>query len=148
MGGSSGQLRTVGGTVAFPVPAEVAFDYLVDPVNRPQWQSSLASVTDVRGEVGPGQTWTDVTKPGLRPAMRTTAFDRPRAWSEDGTWKVVTAILALTFTPTTTGCDVGFRFRITGPGPVRALGLLASAASVLPVRADLRAAARILGDRG
>ncbi|CAB4756002.1 unannotated protein [freshwater metagenome] len=141
-------LRTVGGTVAFPVPAEVAFDYLVDPVNRPEWQSSLASVTDVRGEVGPGQTWTDVTKPGLRPAMRTTAYDRPRAWSEDGTWNFVTAILDLTFTPTATGCDVGFRFRITGPGPVRALGLLASAASVLPVRADLRTAARILGERG
>ena len=135
------------GAVRFDVPAEVAFDYLVDPVNRPQWQSSLASVTDVRGEVGPGQTWTDVTKPGLRPAMRTTAYDRPRAWSEAGTWRFVTAILDLTFTPTSTGCDVGFRFRITGPGPVRVLGLAASAASVLPVRADLRTAARILGER-
>ena len=115
-------LRTVGGTVAFPVSAEVAFDYLVDPVNRPEWQSSLAAVTD--------------------------AYDRPRSWSEDGTWKFVTAILDLTFTPTATGCDVGFRFRITGPGPMRALGLLASAASVLPVRADLRTAARVLGERG
>ena len=45
-------MRTVGGTVPFPVPAEVAFDYLVDPANRPQWQSSLAAVEDVAGEVG------------------------------------------------------------------------------------------------
>lgn len=142
-----GHVRTVGGTVAFPVSAEVAFDYLVDPVNRPQWQSSLASVTDVRGEIGAGQTWTDVTKPGLRPAMETTAYDRPHAWSEVGTWRFVAAVLDLTFTPTATGCDVGFRFRITGPGPVRVLGLLASAASLLPVRADLRSAARLLGER-
>ena len=75
-------MRTVGGTVPFPVPAEVAFDYLVDPVNRPQWQSSLAAVEDVTGQVGVGQTWTDVTKPGLRPAMRTTSYDRPPwTWS-------------------------------------------------------------------
>ena len=146
-GHSGGRMRTVGGTVAFPVPAEVAFDYLVDPANRPEWQSSLSAVTDVQGEIGTGQTWVDVTKPGLRPAMRTTAYDRPRTWSEDGTWKKVTAILDLTFTPTATGCDVGFRFRITGPGPVRVLGLAASAASLLPVRADLRTAARILGER-
>ena len=138
-------LRTVGGTVAFPVPAEVAFDYLVDPANRAEWQSSLASVADVRGEVGVAQTWTDVTKPGLRPAMRTTAYDRPRAWSEAGTWRGVTAVLDLTFTPTATGCDVAFRFRITGTNVLlRAGGLVASAASVLPVRADLAKAARIL----
>ena len=99
-------MRTVGGTVPFPVPAEVAFDYLVDPANRPQWQSSLAAVEDVAGEVGVGQTWTDVTKPGLRPAMRTTSYDRPRQWSEDGTWKAVTAALDLEFVPTGTGCDV------------------------------------------
>ena len=141
-------MRTVGGTVAFPVPTEVAFDYLVDPANRPEWQSSLASVADVRGEIGLGQTWTDVTKPGLRPSMRTTAYDRPRSWSEAGTWKAVTATLDLTFTPSGTGCDVGFRFRITGTNALlRGGGLLASAASVLPVRADLRTAARILGER-
>jgi hypothetical protein len=137
-------MRTVGGTVAFPVSAEVAFDYLVDPHHRPQWQSSLASVTDVVGPVGVGQTWTDVTKPGLRPAMRTTVYDRPRRWAEDGTWKAVTASLDLTFTPGGSRCDVAFAFRITGRGPLRAAGLLASYTSVLPVRADLRRAARIL----
>lgn len=140
-------MRTVGGTVAFAVPPEVAFDYLVDPANRPAWQSSLAAVDDVVGEPGLGQTWTDVTKPGLRPAMRTTAHDRPRHWAEAGTWKAVTAVLDLTFTPTATGCDVAFRFRITGPGPVRLLGLAVSYASLLPVRADLRSAARILASR-
>ena len=98
-------MRTVGGTVPFPVPAEVAFDYLVDPANRPQWQSSLAAVEDVAGEVGVGQTWTDVTKPGLRPAMRTTSYDRPRQWSEDGTWKAVTAALDLVISFPTFGAE-------------------------------------------
>ena len=31
----------------FDVPAEVAFDYLVDPRHRPEWQSSLRRVEDV-----------------------------------------------------------------------------------------------------
>ena len=30
--------------VAFAVPAEVAFDYLIDPRHRPEWQSSLRRV--------------------------------------------------------------------------------------------------------
>ena len=33
--------------VRFGVPVEVAFDYLVDPHHRPEWQSSLRRVEDV-----------------------------------------------------------------------------------------------------
>ena len=135
--------RTVGGTVAFPCSAEAAFDYLVDPRHRAQWQSSLAGVEQVEGEVGVGQRWVDVTRPGLRPAMETTAYDRPRRWAEVGTWRAVRASLELSFAPTATGCDVTYGFRISGPGPLRPLGLLLSLGSVLPVRADLRRAARL-----
>ncbi|ANH37347.1 Polyketide cyclase / dehydrase and lipid transport [Nocardioides dokdonensis FR1436] len=134
--------RTVGGTVAFACPPEVAFDYLVDPHRRPEWQSSLAAVEQVVGEPGPGQRWIDVTRPGLRPAMETTTYERAHRWSERGTWRAVRATLDLTLTPTAAGCDVAFGFRISGPGPLRPLGLLLSAVSVLPVRADLRRAAR------
>jgi uncharacterized protein YndB with AHSA1/START domain len=130
-----------GGTVAFAVPAEVAFDYLVDPANRPAWQSSLARVSGVEGEVGVGQSWTDETKPGLKPRMRTTAYERPRRWSESGTWRFVTAELTLTFSPTGVGCEVDYRFRIRALGP---LGLAASWVSVPAVGADLRRAARLL----
>lgn len=137
-------MRTVGGTVDFPVAPEAVFDYLVDPANRPEWQSSLRAVTDVVGEPGLGQSWIDVTVPGLRPAMRTTTYDRPSRWAEAGAWRAVTATLDLTITPSGAGSAVRYRFRITGPGPLAPLGLLASAASVLPVRADLRRAARIL----
>ena len=69
----------------FPgVTPEAAFDYLVDPRNRLQWQSSLARVEDVDGSPRVGQTWVDVTTPGLRPRMETTHLDRPHRWTERG----------------------------------------------------------------
>lgn len=93
-------------TVAFPVPCEVAFDYLVDPRNRASWQSSLARVEDVDGEVRVGQTWTDVTRPGLRPRMETTELDRPRRWTERGRWHRIAATVTLSFVETADGCEV------------------------------------------
>lgn len=137
--------RELAGTVAFEVPVEVAFDYLVDPVNRPAWQSSLRRVEDVEGEPRVGQTWTDVTRPGLRPAMRTTVLERPRLWAESGTWRFVRADLTLRFTRAgEEACEVRFRFRIHALGPV---GLAASVVSVPAVRGDLRRAAEILARR-
>ncbi|TIC80198.1 SRPBCC family protein [Nocardioides sp. GY 10127] len=136
------------GRVRFGVPQDVAFDYLVDPANRPAWQSSLRAVTGVEGEPRVGQTWVDVTVPGLRPAMRTTLLERPHLWAESGRWRGVTATLDLAFTPAAAGtaCDVGFRFRIEALG---VLGLAATFASVPAVRADLkRAAAILLRDAG
>ena len=48
--------------VRFDVPADVAFDYLVDPHRRPEWQSSLRRVEDVgTGAPRVGQRWVDVT---------------------------------------------------------------------------------------
>lgn len=137
----SGRPRRLGGTVPFAVAPDVAFDYLSDPRNRPQWQSSLRRVDDVRGEPGVGQAWIDVTIPGLRPVMSTTVFERPHAWSEVGTWRLVRASLELRLAATDTGCDVAYAFRIDVAGP---LGLAATAVSLPAVRADLRRAARLL----
>jgi len=132
------------GKVRFHVPAEVAFDYLVDPRHRPQWQSSLRRVEDVDGDPRAGQTWTDVTKPGLRPAMTTTELERPARWTESGTWRFVRAELTLRFEPVgEEACDVRFDFRIHALGPV---GRAATRVSVPAVSADLRAAARILAN--
>ena len=136
--------RTFGGTVRFDVPAEVAFDYLVDPHRRPEWQSSLRRVEGVMGEPRVGQTWTDVTKPGLRPAMETTVLERPRLWAESGTWRFVRADLTLRLEPVgADACDVRFDFRIHALGP---LGLAASLGSVRAVGADLKRAARLLAE--
>ncbi len=130
------------GTVRFEVPVEAAFDFLVDPDRRPDWQSSLRRVEDVDGLPRVGQTWTDVTKPGLRPAMETTELERPRLWSESGTWRFVRADLALRFEPVgDTACDVHFEFRIHALGP---LGRAATTVSTPAVAADLRRAAPIL----
>jgi hypothetical protein len=138
--------RQLGGTVVFEAPAEVVFDYLVDPRNRPEWQSSLRRVEQVDGEPRQGQTWVDVTRPGLRPAMRTDVFERPRLWSESGTWRGVRADLTLRLDEVgAVACDVRYRFRIHVLGP---LGLAATAVAVPAVRADLRRAARILSSRG
>ena len=127
------------------MPPQVAFDYLVDPRNRATWQSSLRRVEQVDGEPRPGQTWTDVTRPGLRPAMRTDVLDRPRLWSESGTWRFVRADLTLRFDAVgEAACDVHYRFRIHALEP---LGLGASVLSLPAVRADLRRAATILSSR-
>jgi hypothetical protein len=137
--------REFGGTVRFGVPVDVAFDYLVDPRHRPEWQSSLRRVEDVEGEPRIGQTWTDVTKPGLRPAMETTVLERPRLWAESGTWRFVRADLTLHLVPVgDDACDVHFRFRIHAFGP---LGVAATAVSVPAVRSDLRRAAGLLAGR-
>jgi hypothetical protein len=131
-----------GGTVRFGVPAEIAFDYLVDPRHRAEWQSSLRRVSLIDGEVGVGQTWVDETKPGLKPLMRTTELDRPRRWSETGTWRFVRADLTLTFEPVDeSSCDVTYEFAIHALGP---LGRLASSLSRPAVAADLRRAAEVL----
>jgi hypothetical protein len=138
--------RAFGGRVRFGVPVEVAFDYLVDPHNRPEWQSSLRRVEDVEGEPRLGQTWTDVTKPGLRPAMETTVLERPRRWAESGTWRFVRADLTLRFEPVGAGaCEVRYSFRIHTLGP---LGLAGTAVALPAVGADLRRAARLLAARG
>jgi uncharacterized protein YndB with AHSA1/START domain len=132
--------------VHLPVPPEVAFDYLVDPAHRAEWQSSLARVEDVSGPVAVGQRWVDVTPPGQRPRMETVALDRPRRWTERGTWRSWSAELTLDFAPAPGGCVVEPTMRLGARGPAalaaRALGLLAPYA----VRADLRGAGRILGN--
>jgi hypothetical protein len=134
-------VRRFGGTVRFTVPAEVAFDYLVDPRHRPEWQSSLRRVSDVDGEPRVGQTWVDETRPGPAPRMRTTELVRPRRWSESGRWRSARAELTLTFAEAPGGCDVDYRFRIHLLGPV---GLALSGLATPAVGSDLRRAARIL----
>jgi hypothetical protein len=126
------------------VPAEVAFDYLVDPANRPHWQSSLSRVEDVTGPVAVGQTWLDVTMLGLRPHLETTELDRPRRWTERGTWRSLAATLTLTFEPAGAGCDVGFELELNGRGVAAPLAAALKLLSPTAVRADLERAARLL----
>jgi uncharacterized protein YndB with AHSA1/START domain len=133
-------MSSYGGRVHFPSSREVVFDYLVDPRNRPEWQSSLRRVSSVVGDVGVGQTWVDETKSGIKPRMRTTEYDRPVRWSESGSWRFVRAELTLELEDERAGASsyVDYRFRIHALGP---LGALASRLSVRAVGSDLRRAA-------
>lgn len=125
--------------VHLPVPPEVAFDYLADPHNRPAWQSSLARVADVTPGPAVGQTWIDVTVPGLRPRMETTVLDRPHRWTEVGTWRRVSAELTLDFAPAPGGCIVEPTMRLRGP-----LAFLLNPIAPYAVRSDLERAAKLL----
>ena len=122
----------------------MAFDYLADPRHRPEWQSSLARVEDVDGEPRVGQTWVDVTRPGLRPRMETTELDRPHRWTEPGTWRGFSrdadADLHRDRRP---GCDVEpIDGAARAAGLAAPLGARAGAASApYAVRSDLRHAA-------
>ncbi|MGD9961591.1 SRPBCC family protein [Nocardioides sp.] len=133
--------------VRFDVPVEVVFDYLVDPNRRPEWQSSLRKVESVEGQPRVGQRWVDVTVPGLRPRMETTFLDRPRTWTEVGTWRGVHAVLTLDFTEEGDGCQVRPTFRVTGRGAMRPLAYAVDRVAVFGVLPDLRKAARLLAAR-
>ena len=40
------------------VPVEYAFDYVVNPANRPQWMDKILEVKDISpGPVGVGTSW-------------------------------------------------------------------------------------------
>ena len=131
--------------VRFAVRPEVAFDYLADPANRAAWQSSLLRVEDVSGPVAVGQSWIDVTAARVRPRMETTELDRPRRWSERGTWRGFSAVLTLTFVAVgTDACDVEVDMRLSGRGVARPVAALLGLVSPRAVASDLRRAAAIL----
>ncbi|MDN4173497.1 SRPBCC family protein [Nocardioides sp. SOB77] len=135
------------GTVRFEAPPAVVLDYLADPVNRAAWQSSLARVEDVVGPVGVGQTWTDVTVPGLRPRMRTTELVPGERWTETGTWRGFEADLTLEVAPAAGGgCVVSVAMDLRGRGLAGPLARALALVSPRAVRSDLRRAARLLGD--
>jgi hypothetical protein len=133
--------------VSFDVPVDVAFDYLADPRNRPQWQSSLRRVELVDETSGVGRRWVDVTTIGVRPRLETTVLDRPRRWSERGVWGGITATLTLAFEPAPSGCRVQADLAVTGAGLARPLCPALTLAARMAVPADLRRAARILSER-
>jgi hypothetical protein len=133
--------------VDFDVPAEVAFDYLVEPRNRPEWQSSLRRVELHDDVVAVGQRWVDVTAAGARPLMETTTLERPVRWTERGVWRAFAATLTLVFTPTPTGCRVEADFEVTARGLARPAGRVLTRLARAAVPGDLRRAARILSAR-
>ena len=89
-----------------------------------------------------------MTTAGIRPLMELTDADRPRRWSERGTWRSFSATLTLTFEPRGAFCDVTpslqLRARRGGDAGCGVLQRLAPHA----VRGDLKRAAAIMRDVG
>lgn len=134
-------------TLTYDVPPDVALAYLADPVNRPEWQSSLRRVELV--DAGPphvGQRWHDHTAVGLVAQMRTTELTAT-TWSESGTWRGITADLTLRLEPHGTGSRVHVEFSVRGRGPWAPVGAAAGLAGLPAVRADLAGAGRLLSER-
>lgn len=128
-----------------PHPPEKVFRYVVDPRNRPEWQSSLLSVTLFdRGEPRVGMTWRDNTMIALRPTLEITELVPFKLWTEVGLWRGITAALTLRFTAIPIGCRVDAEGSLSGAGswslPVRAAGKLAGPA----IRHDLARVGEIL----
>ncbi len=128
----------LGAAVGFDVAAEVAFDYLVDPRNRPEWQSSLRRVDVLDEEIAVGQPGSTSLHSECGPQMRTSVLQRPEAWAETGTWRGVEALLLLVFEPRDLGCRVNARVRVKGRNLWRPLGPLATLAAGVAVPGDLK----------
>lgn len=127
-----------------PVAANTLFDYLSDPHSRPQWQTSLRSVDDVRGSGELGSTWIDVTAVGARPAMQVTASERPRLWIESGRWRWLTAELRLDLLPYgPEQTRITATFSITGEGPFALPAMVLERLGGFAIAADLRRAVRL-----
>jgi uncharacterized membrane protein len=138
----------LGGRVDFEVPVAVAFAYLADPRNRPEWQSSLKSVEMLdEGEPRVGMRWRDHTAARIVPDMEITLLEPGELWAEVGHWRAVSAVLLLSFEPTPAGCAVDVAFRVRGRGLLAPVGWVATAAGRFPVMSDVRRAARILAAR-
>src|SRR5699024_163257 len=121
--------------VPFAVPREVAFDFLVDPLKRMQWQSSLRAVDDVE-PMPPqaGTRWQERATGGVVSEMRLTAVDRPTMWAESGIAYGLAMNLALSFQQSREGCLVVATIDFSGQGPWRAAATGVSAVFPYAVR--------------
>ena len=132
-------------TVDFAAPLDVVFGHLSDPERRPDWQSSLRRIEDLRGDGGVGTTWTDVTAVGARPRMAITEVDPGRVWAERGTLRGIVVNLRLDFAPSGTGTSVTATFDLATVLPLWPAGWVMRRLAPYAVRADLQRAARALG---
>lgn len=137
---------TVRRTLDLPCDPVALWRLLRDPARRPEWQSTLRRVDDVRGSGEVGSTWTDVTWPGLRPRMRTTrdaASGSGARWAEHGRWRGWRAELSLDLRAGGDGTLLEVVVDIEPPGPLARLRPLVETAAERGIVADLRRAGLI-----
>ena len=132
-------------TLELPQPPSALFRFLADPRNRPLWQSSLRTVTDVdEGEPHRGMQWRDVTKVGIKPWMEITELTPYRVLSETGTWRGVDGLLTLRFLKVRQGTRLTAEGRLVGHGPFALAAAVSGRWAPETIRKDLLRAAEIV----
>jgi uncharacterized protein YndB with AHSA1/START domain len=135
-------------TADLPHPPADLFRFLAEPRNRPLWQSSLRTVTDVDGgDPHPGMQWRDVTKVGIKPWMELTEVVPFRVISESGTWHGVDGLLTLRFMKTSLGTRVTAEGRLIGHGPFALAAAVSGRWAPETIRKDLLRASDVLSER-
>lgn len=134
-------------SLELPHPPPVLFPFLVDPSNRPLWQSSLRAVEGA-GAPAVGSTWHDVTRYGVRAAMQITELEPFRLFTEVGTWRGIDAVLTMRFVQSGAGTRVSVEGRLNGRGPFAPIAALGSRWVPATLRADLIRASELLTERG
>ena len=135
-------------TVDLPHPPADLFRFLAEPRNRPLWQGSLRSVTDIdQGDPHPGMQWRDVTKVGIKPWMELTEVVPFRVISESGTWHGVDGLLTLRFLKTSQGTRVTAEGRLIGHGPFALAASASGRWAPETIRKDLLRASDVLFER-
>ena len=135
-------------TLELPHPPSALFRFLADPRNRPLWQASLRTVTDVdTGGPQVGTHWRDVTKVGIKPWMEITELTPYRVISETGTWRGVDGLLTLRFLRTRQGTRLTAEGRLVGHGPFALAASVSGRWAPEAVRKDLWRASDVLTER-
>ena len=135
-------------TLELPHPPSALFRFLADPRNRPLWQASLRTVTDVdEGEPHRGMQWRDVTKVGIKPWMEITELTPYRLLGETGTWRGVDGLLTLRFLRTRQGTRLTAEGRLVGHGPFALAASVSGRWAPEAVRKDLWRASDVLSER-
>jgi uncharacterized protein YndB with AHSA1/START domain len=135
-------------TIDLPHPPADLFRFLAEPRNRPLWQSSLRTVTDVdEGEPHAGQHWRDVTKAGIKPQMQLTELVPYRVIAETGTWRGVDGLLTLRFLKTAQGTRITAEGRLIGHGAFALAAAVSGRWAPETIRKDLLRASAVLTDR-
>jgi uncharacterized protein YndB with AHSA1/START domain len=136
-------------TLELPHPPATLFRFLADPYNRPLWQASLRTVTDVAdGEPVVGMRWCDVTKVGIKPRMEITELTPYRVLSETGTWRGVDGLLTLRFMKTQSGTRLTAEGRLVGHGPYALAAAASGRWAPETIRKDLLRASEHLAGAG
>ena len=135
-------------TIDLPHPPEELFQFLAEQRNRPLWQHSLRTVTDVdQGQPHVGQQWRDVTKVGIRPAMELTELVPYRVIAETGTWRGVDGLLTLRFLKTAHGTRLTAEGRLIGQGPFALAAAVSGRWAPETIRKDLLRASDVLTEQ-